>query len=116
MLPLEVELDLFAWMNISRDLLSFIPLLLIIVYIAKKAQDDEMWIGRRFAHMVSLMFVLYLVMNMLAPFLIMSFLYPELMFEIGEKIVSLFLGGVVIVIFIILALEIAQHKGLFHKK
>lgn len=115
MLPIDVELDLFAWIDFSRNLIFFIPLVLIIVHISKKSQDDEMWIGQRLAHTISLLFVVYLVIVTLAPFLIMSFLYPELIFEIGERIVSLSLGGVVMVIIIISILGIAQYKGLFRK-
>ena len=116
MLPIIVELDLYAWINFSRNILNFIPQVLIVSYIGIKAQKDEMWIGRMLVHTFSFLIVLTLSIEMLGSFFIMSFLYPEFIVEIGEKIISLNQDWIVILIIIISLMEIAQYKGLFHKK
>ncbi len=116
MLPIDIELDLFAWMEFTRNIVILIPMTLALVYITKQSSDDEMWIGQRFAHVASLIFIFWLVASMLSPFLIMSLLYPAFTMEIGADIISYSSVGISLTIFIVLMLEIAQYKGLFHKK
>ena len=115
MLPIDVSLDLFAWMEITRDIFTLIPLTIALVYITKQSQDD-VWVEQRFAHFVSLLFIFWMVANILSPFLIMSFLYPAFTWEIGVDIISYSLLAISMVIVIVFVLEIAQYKGLFRKK
>ena len=115
MLPIDVLLDLFTWMDVTRNIFTFIPLMFAIVYITKQSQDD-VWMEQRFAHFVSILFILWIVASILSPFLIMSFLYPTMTWEIGTQIISSSLIGVFMAIVIVLVLEIAQYRGFFRKK
>ncbi|MGY5865483.1 MAG: hypothetical protein RTV41_12835 [Candidatus Thorarchaeota archaeon] len=116
MLPIDIAMDLFAWMEFTRNIVILIPMTLALVYITKRSSEDEMWIGQRFAHAATLIFAFYLVASILTPFLIMSLLYPAFSLEIGVDILSYSSGGIALTIFIVLVLEIAQYWGLFHKK
>ena len=79
-------------------------------------KEDEMWVGQRFAHVASLSISLWLVTIILAPFMIMSFLYPALALEIGAEIFGHSLGVIVLIIIVVFVFELFQYKGLFQKK
>ena len=115
MLPLQVELELYMWIDITRNLLIAIPGTLVLIYIGIKTNEDEMWIGKKFAHVISAFFAFWAVTNMLAPFLIMTYLHPDLMFELGERILHDF-GIVAIIVTIGIAiLQFMHYKGYLRK-
>ena len=115
-LPIDIALEMFSWMDITRNLLTLILYTVFALYASKKMNEDEMWVGQRFAHVASLFISLWVSSMIVAPFIIMSFLYPALAFEIGAEIIGYSLGAVILSIIAVLMFELLQYKGLFQKK
>lgn len=115
-IPINVALDLFSCMDITRNLVTLSLYSIFTLYASKKIREDEMWIGQRFAHMASLLISIWVIAMIVAPFLIMSVLYPALAWEIGTEILGFSIGAIILTIIVVIVFELLQYKGLFQKK
>ena len=83
-LPLEVELELYAWVDITRNILVVLFLSAVMYYAWSRSTSDEKWVERRFASFLTLTLFVWSILTVLIPFTILSFAHPDLIIEIGE--------------------------------
>jgi len=81
----------------------------------EKSDVDETWIQRRFAFFLTTILLLWLAISNLVPFAILSFSYPNLALDIGERILFDSRLAIPLAVVIILIIQILSYKGLFRK-
>ena len=116
MLPFEVELELYALKDITSNLLVLTLLSVVMYYGWTRSAQDETWIERKFASFFTYSTLTWLTLTFLIPFLVLSFIHPNLVLEIGERILYDMRWVIVMMIAIIVIIQVLNYKGYFRKR
>jgi hypothetical protein len=114
MLPIGVEFELWAWDDVTNVILGCMTGAFLLLALRKS--NDETWIRKNTAHVLSLFMLVWTAVLILSPFIAIGVRHPDLIWEIGSFTIhqaSLVIG---LTIFTIIVLQIAQYLGFFKKR
>jgi len=116
LLPFEVELELYALNDYTRNLLVVTLLSLVMYYGWTRSARDETWVERKFASYFTLSILSWLSLMIIIPFSILSFFHPNLVLEIGERILYDIMPATILLVVIIIIIQALNSKGYFQKR
>lgn len=116
LLPFDVELQLYALYDITRNILVITLISLVMYYGWTRSAQDETWVERKFASFFTLSVIAWLALTFLIPFLALSILHPNLALEIGGRILYDLRFAMVLLMVFIVIIQVLNYKGYFRKK
>ncbi|MFW9843573.1 MAG: hypothetical protein ACFFEV_03260 [Candidatus Thorarchaeota archaeon] len=116
LLPFEVELEIYQLNDITRNLLVLTLLSFAMYYGWTKSANDETWIERKFASFFTLTILAWYSLFIIIPFSVASVLHPDLILEIGERILSDSALAIVLVFFVVIVTQVLNYKEYFRKR
>jgi len=111
-----VELELYALNDYTRNLLVVTLLSLVMYYGWTRSARDETWVERKFASYFTLSILSWLSLMIIIPFSILSFFHPNLVLEIGERILYDIMPATILLVVIIIIIQALNSKGYFQKR
>jgi len=111
-----VELELYALNDITRNLLVVTFLSFVMYYGWTRSARDETWIERKFASYFTLITLSWLSLMIIIPFSILSFFHPNLVLEIGERILHDIMPAIILIVVVIIIIQALNYKGYFRKR
>ena len=115
LLPVEVEIELYQISEITRNLLVITLLTFVMYYGWSRSARDETWAERRFASFFTLSILSWLFLATIIPFSAVSILHPDLILEIGQRVLSVSVPTTVLLFVVIIIVQALNFKGYFRK-
>jgi hypothetical protein len=115
MLPFEMELEFAAWNNLASNLLPIIFVSIMLYYGWSKSAADDTWRERKFASDFTLCMVGWVSLTFLIPFIGMSVSHPDMLLEIGGKILYDLRFSIALLIIVTSIIQVLNYRGYFRK-
>jgi tellurite resistance protein TehA-like permease len=106
-----MELELYALNDITRNLLVLVVISFVMYYAGTKSASDKTWIERRFASFFTFSLLVWLSLTFFIPFTVMSFSYPNLVLEIGVRILNDLRYAIILVVVFVIIIQVLNYRG-----